>query len=313
MRLAVVCVLALGGCYSPNIASDVPCDPIVPQCPAGQSCLLVGAGFVCTTSGGMIDAPTGGPDAYDPFGDDDHDGIPNGIDNCPEVPNPGQENEDGDAWGDVCDLCPPYASTTQADEDGDGVGDACDPHPKTPGDKIVRFEGFHHGLPADATVIGSFTPLGDSVIGSDPGQGNFSALGWAFTPESGETITTQVTLLSTVQDVDDILSVVDTVDATPDTGIAGEIGHDSGSGFQDIYQLPNGPTLVTQPTTVTIGVPYRLSVQRDGQDYTCYQTSTGSTSSVDSTSSLTSADPGLGIAVQAATAQFDWVMVVETN
>jgi hypothetical protein len=314
MRLVAMIVVA-AGCYGPTIAPDVPCDPSAPVCPDGQQCVSVGGGFACTTGsgGGTIDAPTNGSDAMDPDGDDDHDGVPNSIDNCPEVPNPGQENEDGDAWGDACDLCPPYASTTQLDTDGDGVGDACDPHPKKPGDKITLFEGFHHGVPADAMLIGSFMASGDSVIGSDPGQGAFSGLGWSFTPESGETLTTQVTILSMVPDTDNIIIVLDTVSGPDESGIAGEIGSDAGSGFQDIYQVPAGPTLVTQPATVTIGVPYQLSIARNGQDYTCGQTTTGSSSTVDGSSTLTSATPSVGIAVEAATAQFDWVMVVESK
>ncbi|MFH1193604.1 MAG: C1 family peptidase [bacterium] len=39
-------------------------------------------------------------------GDLDSDGIPDSHDNCPIVPNPGQENADGDLLGDVCDPCP---------------------------------------------------------------------------------------------------------------------------------------------------------------------------------------------------------------
>lgn len=38
--------------------------------------------------------------------DCDGDGILNVNDNCPEEPNPGQENADGDSFGDVCDPCP---------------------------------------------------------------------------------------------------------------------------------------------------------------------------------------------------------------
>jgi hypothetical protein len=58
--------------------------------------------------------------------DTDGDLIPDTTDNCPTVPNPGQENGDGDARGDVCDNCAGTANSDQTDNDGDGFGDACD-------------------------------------------------------------------------------------------------------------------------------------------------------------------------------------------
>ena len=45
--------------------------------------------------------------------DEDEDGVPDGADNCVDDPNPLQENNDGDAFGDVCD----------ADDDNDGLTD----------------------------------------------------------------------------------------------------------------------------------------------------------------------------------------------
>ena len=60
-------------------------------------------------------------------GDSDGDGIPDASDNCPTVPNPGQEDTtDGDGVGNACDNCPTVSNPNQADTDSDGFGDACD-------------------------------------------------------------------------------------------------------------------------------------------------------------------------------------------
>jgi hypothetical protein len=51
--------------------------------------------------------------------DTDGDGEPDVLDNCPAISNPGQENQDNDAFGDVCD----------GDRDGDGVDNGADIFP----------------------------------------------------------------------------------------------------------------------------------------------------------------------------------------
>ncbi len=55
--------------------------------------------------------------------DADEDAVPNSIDNCPTVANPGQQNGDGRAdGGDACDN----------DVDNDGCADGVDACPATP-------------------------------------------------------------------------------------------------------------------------------------------------------------------------------------
>jgi hypothetical protein len=65
------------------------------------------------------------------------------LDNCRFIPNPLQQDSDGDAIGDFCDItpddldgdnvlnvvdnCPAVHNPGQEDLDGDGMGDACDP------------------------------------------------------------------------------------------------------------------------------------------------------------------------------------------
>nr|XP_061807746.1 thrombospondin-2-like [Nerophis lumbriciformis] len=62
-------------------------------------------------------------DACDP--DDDNDDIVDEQDNCPLVYNPRQFDTDQDGIGDRCDNCPFESNSLQTDTDGDGEGDAC--------------------------------------------------------------------------------------------------------------------------------------------------------------------------------------------
>lgn len=119
-------------------------------CPSGQR-YDDSAGVL---GGACVDVSAGG--------DRDHDGVPDNVDNCPDVANAGQENEDSDPRGDACDPCPPIANENPLDEDGDGLTDACDPDPAVV-NRLVLFEGFHHGIPVGWTQTGAWTPSGDGI------------------------------------------------------------------------------------------------------------------------------------------------------
>ena len=88
-----------------------------------------------------------GDDCATSYVDSDRDRRPDLFDNCPDDPNPGQRDTDGDDQGDACDddddndgapdgddNCPLTPNDTQDDWDEDGRGDACD---DTDGDGVL--------------------------------------------------------------------------------------------------------------------------------------------------------------------------------
>jgi hypothetical protein len=71
--------------------------------------------------------PIGNMDVMVDFTDSDKDGVPDVDDNCPEKPNPKQEDTDEDRFGDDCDNCPKKFNPDQKDSNGNGIGNVCDP------------------------------------------------------------------------------------------------------------------------------------------------------------------------------------------
>jgi hypothetical protein len=123
--------------------------------------------------------------------DADDDGIPDPVDNCPNIYNPGQQDGDGDGVGDVCDNCPTINNPGQQDTDLDGKGDACDNcdsqkeilangdfesgfTPDGTGDMIpngwTKFETFSGG-PGEVSTLNKASDNGPRLPG-------ISALGW---------------------------------------------------------------------------------------------------------------------------------------
>jgi hypothetical protein len=119
--------------------------------------------------------------------DSDGDSIPDGVDNCPDIPNGpnlgsclhlirnvvvktctsqgdcgcvatcnlGQDDADIDDIGNVCDNCPDNCNYDQWDADGDTIGDVCDPEPGCGGGSQPVCEQEcvpDTGPPADHTI-----------------------------------------------------------------------------------------------------------------------------------------------------------------
>jgi len=81
--------------------------------------------------------------------DQDEDGIPDDVDNCPTVYNPAQTNSDGDSHGDACDNCPTTDNEDQANSDADSHGDVCDNCPTADNEDQANSDADSHGDACD--------------------------------------------------------------------------------------------------------------------------------------------------------------------
>ncbi len=114
--------------------------------------------------------------------DNDNDGIVNGLDNCPDIPNVDQADTDNDGVGDVCDddidgdgilndddNCITTPNSDQSDMDNDDIGDVCDDD--IDGDGILNDDDNCSTIPNTEQVDTDMDGLGDLCDDDDDNDG----------------------------------------------------------------------------------------------------------------------------------------------
>ncbi|MFO7567326.1 MAG: amidohydrolase family protein [Enhygromyxa sp.] len=129
----------------PNVFSPLFTTGVVPLWDEQPDADLDGIGDVCD--------PTPCADCVPMAANDfDQDGVPNGVDNCPYVPNPDQADADGDGHGDVCDGCadpnPGFLACATTIE---ALADESHPDHPVPGTKVTIVDAYVTAVrPSDA-------------------------------------------------------------------------------------------------------------------------------------------------------------------
>lgn len=247
----------------------------------------------------MIDAP--------PNLDFDNDGVLNGVDNCQTVSNANQNNEDGDALGDVCDPCP--VSTNNADGDNDGVGNDCDPRPTIAGDNIVLFEGFKQGLPAGWDMSGNWTAqTATGEVTGSAASGASAGLMTTITIQSQDTVSASLTPLTLAGNVNSTGIVTNRMpNATQIVCTLFRVQGMEGLSVYDAADLA-GATSVTYD--MTLNQTYVLRLRRESPMYTCTGTRAATSAMVTRTHAPVQNPFTLGLSMYGASARYQWLMVV---
>jgi hypothetical protein len=314
-ELYAVIALAGASCYSPTAQPGAPCTPAADNCPESQTCVAQAGGFVCSDNPtGSVDAPPSNPADAQPDGspsvDSDGDGLLDNVDNCRMKPNPGQENEDGDAFGDVCDPCPPFADANPPiDGDSDGVSDACDPRPTQPGDTIVLFEGFRTLPTTGWFTRGTWSVANGSVTVDSMGASHLTTLG---PTTQHETVSTSVKVEGLKPPEDGSIGVVDAYTNGDRHGVYCHLTLWGPGGAADqpvVINLLTAHTFEDTPFEITVGQTYSLRGRRDASTYSCVG-ERGATRASTPSIAVNRTAGEVGLRVSNTRATFAWLLVV---
>ncbi len=308
-RVKVAWALALlAGCYGPSYAPGAPCDPAIGNCPTGQSCQLDGTEYRCLLPGTAVDAAADAE--IDASTDNDGDGIPNTVDNCPTVANPDQHDEETDTVGDVCDPCP--ITGNNSDGDGDGVGDECDPRPKIAGDSFVVFEPFAGAaLPVGWTTGNTtWTVSGDELrIASSSGVVASVRTNLVATPR-------MMAVASVIPDqafgaVASVGMVMPYASQLGGGGIQCSLFQSGASRLLSLYDLVTNAVLDNDPYPWTDDTQHVLLMVRSDTNYQCSDLTSMTAQSAVGTSATQIMTPTIGLRTEGVTARFQYLMIVK--
>jgi hypothetical protein len=252
----------------------------------------------------------GGAICIDGDGDLDGDGIVNAKDFCEHMPG-GAYDEDGDGIGDDCDACPIAKPPATPDPDGDGVDSPCDPDPRTPGDKIVLFNGFNAPLPANWTAGAAWQVRGGEAV---------------MTPTNPDTVEQVVAPLPASSIHMAILAGyrIDSVAPGATEARAGVVGIDrrpagttilsctgTRSGTTDTLLLETDAASNSKAATNLFdpAALYRIAEQIEGANTNCALISDKETSAVQAMS-LGNTMSQVGVSARGATTRFTYLLVV---